>query len=100
MAKQEIDIPQGTPIELTSLRTRRKYACHVDSQLGEGGMGKVYAGTLEDGSQIVLKSQRFHGREAEEGLELEIASTFWKKRKRARMCMWRPMMVARATTAL
>ncbi len=55
-----------------SPRTRRSRGCTVGEQIGVGGSSKVYAAELDDGSQIVLKVQRYEG-ELDPGLELEIA---------------------------
>ena len=72
MDRREVNVEQGTSLQLTSLRTRRQVSCEVGLQLGLGGTAKVYAGMLEDGQQIVLKIQRFVGEGQDEGLEVEI----------------------------
>ncbi|HBP22811.1 MAG TPA: hypothetical protein DEA08_34150, partial [Planctomycetes bacterium] len=46
--------------------------CTTSKLLGLGGMAKVYGGELEDGTQVVLKTQRFEGRGADHSLEVEI----------------------------
>lgn len=70
MAKREVRIEAGSRIELTSLRTRRKVECRVDRMLGQGGTASVFAGTLADGTHVVLKSPRYEG-EHDPGFEVE-----------------------------
>ncbi len=69
-AEREVELEPGTPVDLTSPRTKRKVTCTTGALLGTGLTGKVYAGTLEDGGQVVLKTQRFAG-QLDPALELE-----------------------------
>ncbi|MBL4849615.1 MAG: FHA domain-containing protein [Planctomycetes bacterium] len=46
--------------------------CTSEKLMGLGGLAKVYGGRLEDGTQVVLKVQRFEGRGADHSLEVEI----------------------------
>lgn len=46
--------------------------CISEKLMGLGGLAKVYGGRLEDGTQVVLKVQRFEGRGADHSLEVEI----------------------------
>lgn len=70
VAKREVRIEAGSRIELTSLRTRRKVDCQIETLLGMGGTAAVYSGTLSDGTHVVLKSPRFEG-EQDPGFEVE-----------------------------
>jgi serine/threonine protein kinase len=70
VGKREVRIEAGSRIELTSLRTRRKVDCQIDTLLGMGGTAAVYAGTLSDGTHVVLKSPRFEGQQ-DPGFEVE-----------------------------
>jgi pSer/pThr/pTyr-binding forkhead associated (FHA) protein/serine/threonine protein kinase len=72
VAPREVSLDSGTSIQLTSLRTRRKVQCISEKLMGLGGLAKVYGGRLEDGTQVVLKVQRFEGRGADHSLEVEI----------------------------
>jgi serine/threonine protein kinase len=72
VARLEANLRRGTKLELVSPRTRRSRGCTVGEQIGVGGSSKVYAATLADDSQIVLKVQRYEG-ELDPGLELEIS---------------------------
>lgn len=72
MARLEANLRRGTKLELVSPRTRRSRGCTVGEQIGKGGTAKVYAAELDDGSQVVLKVQRYEG-ELDPGLELEIS---------------------------
>lgn len=72
MAKREVILESGSQVQLTSLRTRRKVHCTTSELVGLGGMAKVYGGELDDGTQVVLKTQRFEGRGADHLLEVEI----------------------------
>ncbi|RMG11633.1 MAG: FHA domain-containing protein [Planctomycetota bacterium] len=72
MPKREVTLEPGSKIELTSLRTRRKAVCEVGEVVGVGGLAKVYAATLEDGTHLVIKTQRYEGRGADHALEVEI----------------------------
>ncbi len=69
---REVALAAGTEVQLTSLRTRRKVLCTVSKLIGVGGTAKVYAGTLEDGAHVVLKTQRTDGRGADAVLEVEV----------------------------
>ncbi|MBX3467397.1 MAG: protein kinase [Planctomycetes bacterium] len=70
MARREVRIEPGTKLELTSLRTRRNVECQIDAVLGVGGTAFVCAGTLADGTHVVLKVPRFEG-EHDPGFEVE-----------------------------
>ncbi|MCO5169140.1 MAG: FHA domain-containing protein [Planctomycetes bacterium] len=70
MARREVRIDPGAKLELTSLRTRRKVECRIDAVLGVGGTALVCAGTLADGTHVVLKVPRFEG-EHDAGFEVE-----------------------------
>ena len=70
--KRGVSLAPDTEIELTSLRTRRKVVCTVERLLGVGGTAKVFAGTLADGTHVVLKTQRYDERGADALLEIEI----------------------------
>ncbi|HZU95980.1 MAG TPA: protein kinase [Planctomycetota bacterium] len=69
--RREIDIPVGSSVILTSQRTSREVVCRIDGPLGVGGTAKVFAGTLDDGGQVVVKSPRFEG-ELDEGFQVEV----------------------------
>jgi serine/threonine protein kinase len=69
----ETNLREGTKLDLVRLRTERREPCTVGKQVGVGGSAKVYSGTLdEDGSQVVLKCQRFEG-PLDPAMELEIS---------------------------
>ncbi len=71
IAPSETEIAPGTQVVLTSLRTNRTVGCRVDGPLGVGGTAKVFAGTLEDGGQAVLKCPRHVG-ELDQAFEVEV----------------------------
>jgi serine/threonine protein kinase len=71
IAPTETEIAPGTEVVLTSLRTNRTVGCRVDGPLGVGGTAKVFAGTLEDGGQAVLKCPRHVG-ELDQSFEVEV----------------------------
>lgn len=71
MRGSEVRLEAGASIELTSQRTGRVVRAYVGEEVGRGGTALVYSGQLEeDGSQVVLKVQRFEG-EPDPALELE-----------------------------
>lgn len=62
MRAREARLRPGSVVELTSPRTRRRVRCTVGERVGEGGSALVYGGALaEDGTQVVLKCQRYAG---------------------------------------
>jgi len=71
VSAREVRLDEGTEVALTSLRTRRRAGCVIGRPLAAGGTAKVYEGRLEDGSHVVLKSQRFHG-EPDPAFEVEV----------------------------